>query len=57
MRSFGLIDAILDLPEGKPIEISVTDSIYVKTDLGIFKRALKPEYLENNRRMACDYYD
>lgn len=57
VRSFGLIDAILDLPEGKPIEISVTDSIYVKTDLGIFKRALKPEYLENNRRMACDYYD
>ncbi len=57
VRSFGLIDAIIDLPEGRPLEISVTDSIYVRTDCGIFKRALKPDYVNQNRRMFVDYYD
>lgn len=57
VRSFGLIDVILDLPEDKPLGICVTDSIYVKTDVGVFRRKLKPEYVRENRRMFCDYYD
>lgn len=57
IRSFGLIDAILNLPEGKPLEICVTDYIFVKTDKGIYKRKLRPEYLKEKKRLFTSYYD
>ena len=57
VRSFGLIDAILDLPEGKPLEICVSDHIFVKTDRGIYKRKLREEYLEAQKRLFTSYYD
>lgn len=57
VRSFGLIDAILDLPQGKPLDICVRDSIYVKTNCGVYKRDLKQEYLNEKRRLFVSYYD
>ena len=57
VRSFGLIDAILDLPKGKPLKICVTDSIVVMTDCGIYMRKLKSDYLEKNKRLCISYYD
>ena len=57
VRSFGLIDAILDLPEGEPLEIAVADALYVKTDEGVFRRALQPECLYSEKRKCVSYYD
>ena len=57
VRSFGLIDAILNLPEGNPLEICVTDCIFLKTDKGIYKRKLRSEYLKENKRLFASYYD
>lgn len=39
VRSFGLIDVILDLPDDSmPIAINITDALYVKTEKGIYRR-------------------
>ena len=57
VRSFGLIDAILNLPEGIPLEICVTDCIFLKTDKGIYKRKLCPEYIKEKKRLFTSYYD
>ena len=57
VRSFGLIDAILDLPEGEPLEICITDYIFVKTDRGIYKRKLRAEYVKEQKRLFTSYYD
>ena len=41
VRSFGLIDVVLDLPDGGvPTEIAIADALYVKTERGVYKRAL-----------------
>jgi len=60
VRSFGLIDVILDLPDGaKPLEIAVTDALYVKTELGAYRRALceicTAEHTD--KRRFTSYYD
>lgn len=57
VRSFGLIDAILDIPEGIPLEIAITDALYVKTSVGIYKRALRPECIGKKERKCVSYYD
>ena len=57
VRSYGLIDAILDLPVGKPLEICVTDGIYVKTTCGVYKRNLRQDYVNEKRRLFVSYYD
>lgn len=42
VRSFGLIDVILDLPDNsKPLQIAITDALYVKTELGNYRRELR----------------
>ncbi len=44
VRSFGLIDVILDLPDDtKPLAIALTDALYVKTEGGIYRRTLTDE--------------
>ncbi len=41
VRSFGLVDVILDLPDGgKAEKIAVDDALYVKTERGIYRRKL-----------------
>ena len=60
VRSFGLIDAILDLPdESKPEKIAITDSLYVKTENGIYKRRLCDEHITESeeKRKQVSYYD
>ena len=57
VRSFGLIDGIMDLPQGEPLEIAVADGLYVKTHLGTFRRALQPECLHSKERKFSSYYD
>lgn len=57
VRGFGLIDGILDLPQGEPLEIAVADGLYVKTHLGTFRRALQPECLHSKERKCVSYYD
>ena len=60
VRSFGLIDVILDLPYcSAPIRIAVTDALYVQTEKGIYKRPLCAECIIENeeRRKQVSYYD
>lgn len=58
VRSFGIVDAILDLPCGRALEIAVSDALYVKTSVGIFKRPLSDECTGDGAlRRAVDYYD
>ena len=60
MRSFGLIDVILDLPDGEmPEKIAVTDALYVKTTGGIYKRKLSERCTAENdeKRRHVHYYD
>ena len=60
VRSFGLIDAILSLPDGsEPKEIAVADALYVKTDAGCYRRALCPVCVNESepKRRQTDYYD
>lgn len=58
VRSFGIVDSILDLPYGRPSEIAVSDALYVKTSTGIYKRALTDECTKNGAlRRTVDYYD
>lgn len=60
VRSFGLIDAILDLPdESKPLEIALLDALYVRTEKGIYKRALQNvcTISDDQMRKFTSYYD
>ena len=60
VRSFGLIDVILDLPDGtKPQNIAVTDALYVQTEAGVYKRALCEGCVKENaeKRKQISYYD
>ncbi|MBO4327452.1 MAG: hypothetical protein J5950_09285 [Clostridia bacterium] len=60
VRSFGLIDAILSLPDdGCPERIAITDALYVKTDQGCYRRELRDECVleSEQKRKHVDYYD
>ncbi len=60
VRSFGLIDVILELPDDSaPLDIAVTDALYVKTEKGIYRRALCADCtdFENAQRKYTEYYD
>jgi predicted alpha/beta superfamily hydrolase len=60
IRSYGLIDLILDLPDhSAPIKIAVADALYVQTENGIYKRALCEECTTdgNEKRKQINYYD
>jgi len=60
VRSFGLVDVILNLPDdGLPLEIAITDALYVKTDKGIYKRSLTEECIKETsvKRKYVEYYD
>ena len=60
VRSYGLIDVILALPDNsEPVAIAVTDALYVKTELGIYRRALQPVCTEESdiKRKFTSYYD
>jgi len=60
VRSFGLIDVILDLPDQtKPLEIAVSDALYVKTEKGAYKRSLCDVCTESDDqpRKFISYYD
>ena len=60
VRSFGLIDVILDLPDkSKPQKIAITDALYVQTEKNVYKRALCQECVTDSeeKRKQIDYYD
>jgi hypothetical protein len=60
VRSYGLIDVILDLPDGgRPQKIAVTDGLYVQTDRGIYRRALCEACITptEEKRKQISYYD
>lgn len=60
VRSFGLIDAILELPDdAKPQKITITDALYVQTENGTYKRALCEECVADSeeKRRYISYYD
>ena len=60
VRSFGLIDVILELPDqAKPLEITVLDALYLKTENGTYKRSLREICTENDGhpRKFVSYYD
>ncbi len=57
VRSFGLIDAILDLPDdAAPLDIAVADDLYVRTEKGLYRRPLCSAAREPGRKNAsyCD---
>ena len=59
MRSYGLVDVILDLPDdAKPLAINVTDALYVKTEKGIYRRVLTDECVSKDgpHWRSGDYY-
>lgn len=60
VRSFGLIDAILELPDSsKPLKIAITDALYVQTENEVYKRALREERVTigSEKRKQISYYD
>jgi hypothetical protein len=60
VRSYGLIDVILNLPDdSKPEKIAITDALYVKTEKGIYKRPLQPDCVIDSdiKRKQVHYYD
>ena len=60
VRSFGLIDVILDLPDqSKPIAMTIADALYVKTEMGVYKRPLCEICTKktDRLRMFDFYYD
>ncbi|MBQ8611260.1 MAG: hypothetical protein IJ412_06070 [Oscillospiraceae bacterium] len=60
VRSFGLIDVILDLPDSaKPLKIAITDALYVETKAGIYRRVLNETSTKANgdSRKFISYYD
>jgi hypothetical protein len=59
VRSYGLIDVILDLPDdAKPLAINLTDALYVKTEKGIYRRVLTDECVSKDgpHWRSSDYY-
>ncbi|MBQ7346713.1 MAG: hypothetical protein IJW55_02020 [Clostridia bacterium] len=60
VRSFGLIDVILALPDNsEPLEIVIADALYVRTEQGTYRRALCEDRLtdDEQQRKHRDYYD
>ena len=60
VRSYGLIDAILNLPDSaKPLKIAVTDALYVETESGVYRRPLNEECITDSeeKRKQISYYD
>lgn len=60
VRSYGLIDVILDLPDSaKPMKIAVTDALYVQTENGVYRRELRDECVTDSevKRKQVSYYD
>ena len=60
VRSFGLIDVILELPDdSEPLEIAVTDALYVRTVNGIYRRILCEDCVTQgeHKRKQVSYYD
>ncbi|MBQ9163122.1 MAG: hypothetical protein IJX74_07640 [Clostridia bacterium] len=60
VRSFGLVDVILDLPDySAPVKIAVDDALYVQTEIGIYKRRLCQECITDGdeKRKQISYYD
>lgn len=60
VRSFGLIDVILDLPDDStPLGINITDALYVRTEKGVYRRTLCEDCIDFNtpRRRYTEYYD
>lgn len=60
VRSFGLIDVILALPDHtRPQKIVITDELYVQTEGGIYKRTLCEDCVADSsvRRRNTEYYD
>ena len=60
VRSFGLIDVILDLPDdSSPLDIAITDHLYVKTEKGAYRRKLQGECTDfkNIQRKYTSYFD
>jgi hypothetical protein len=60
VRSYGLIDVVLDLPDGSvPKDIAITDALYVKTEAGVYKRTLCADCTDFKnpcRKYVC-YFD
>ena len=60
VRSFGIIDAILELPDdARPQKIEVTDGLYVQTEKGIYRRELCADCITESeeKRKYVYYYD
>lgn len=60
VRAFGLIDVILELPDNsKPVDIAITDALYIKTEEGIYRRALQEDCtgFTHPTRKYTSYYD
>ena len=60
VRSFGLIDVILALPDDSaPLEIVIADALYVRTEKGCYRRALHEICViaDEKKRRGCSYYD
>lgn len=60
VRSFGLIDVVLDLPDNSmPIAINITDALYVKTEKGVYRRTLCDDCTDFDTplRAYTEYYD
>ena len=60
VRSFGLIDVILELPDKSlPIGIAISDALYVRTESGIYKRVLCEVCTKSDEqpRKFVSYYD
>ena len=60
VRSYGLIDVILDLPDSSaPLEIAVSDRLYVRTEAGIYSRELCSDCVTDGeeKRKNVSYYD
>ena len=60
VRSFGLIDVILELPDNcAPQKIAITDALYIQTANGVYRRQLHCDCVtdSNEKRKHIGYYD
>lgn len=60
VRSFGLIDVILRLPDNTtPQKIAITDALYIQTQMGVYKRTLCEDCVieREEKRKQISYYD
>ena len=60
VRSYGLIDVILNLPDDSmPVAICITDALYVETEKGVYRRRLCEDCtdFDTPRRNYTSYYD